>query len=187
VILGVKWLKKKKKKKVAINETNRLQNLQTALGDRIPGTIDLQSAIKHSKNQVKNIQNNQKNIIQSGRRSKQQEGKFSSEKFGHLNKALSIAQHSTASMGKFDKLNRYEPKPSLKKNKKNKNDDSNESIQKSYKINKTISKNMDSENAKQHEIMFQMFGKQQNDAFNVEKAAKHVKYEIKRTTKKKPK
>jgi len=64
-----------KKKRVAINETNRLQNLQSALGDRVPGTIDLQSAIKHSKNQVKNIRNKQNNVKQ-GRRSMQQESKF---------------------------------------------------------------------------------------------------------------
>lgn len=113
MILGLEWLTKKKKR-VAINETNRLQNLQSALGDRVPGTIDLQSAIKHSKNQVKNIRNKQNNVKQ-GRRSMQQESKFKNEKFGHLDKALTIAQHSTASMGKFDKLNYHEPKPSLKK------------------------------------------------------------------------
>jgi len=117
----------------------------------------------------------------------QQESKFKNEKFGHLDKALTIAQHSTASMGKFDKLNYHEPKPSLKKNPKiqSKNDNSTDSIKKSSKFSKALSKNMNSENAKQHEIMFQIFGKQQKDAFNIDKAAKQVKYEIKRTTKRK--
>jgi len=39
----------KKKKRVAINETNRLINLKEAIGDRLPGTLDLPSMVKYSK------------------------------------------------------------------------------------------------------------------------------------------
>eukprot|EP01084_Bolivina_argentea_P068022 123790_1 len=79
------------------------------MGDRLPGTLDLQSIVNHSKH---------KNKKKIGRRAIKEQQKFTKQKYGHLNVALKVAQHSTASMGKYDKLNKNEPKPSLKKNNK---------------------------------------------------------------------
>ena len=172
-----KW----KKKRIAINEENRLQNLQNAYGDKLD-IIDIQSKIKHSKlkrkgklNNNNNIYNNNKNnnknknIIK--KRELNKENKFNFKKYGHLSKSLEVAQHSTASMGKFDKLNKNEPKPNFKKNNK--------------KIERIFDKR--DENSKQKEILFNIFGKQTNDAFNIKKASKSAKIqmEIKRSRKKK--
>ena len=54
-------MKNEKKKRMAINEENRMTNLQAAFGNRLNGTVDLQSAIKHSKMKRKGKLNNNNN------------------------------------------------------------------------------------------------------------------------------
>merc|ERR1719461_2779676 len=93
--------KKKKKKRIAINKENQMRNLTEAYGDRLSGTLDLQSAMNYNKNKKRKVIGNR------AVRQKQKEEK-APQKYGHLNVALKVAQHSTASMGKFDKLNRNE-------------------------------------------------------------------------------
>ena len=112
------------------------------------------------------------------RREARAENKYNARKYGHLSKALEIAQHSTASMAKFDNLSKNEPKPRLKKN-------NIKNARKKQASN--LNSNKMEETAKQKEILFNIFGKQSNDAFNVKKASKSAKIEmeIKRSRKKK--
>lgn len=169
------WTKLKKERKVRREQNRRsqLMNLQSAYGDRISGTIDLQSALNFKKRNP-------------GKRFLKQQSKNSVRKYGHLNAALNIAQHSTASMGKFDVLNKNEPKPKLKANAKK----SVEYLQRNRNTKlfqmkfgkKAFGKK---EREKQHEIMFQIFGKKQENAFNVQKAAHSAKISIERLRHKK--
>jgi len=71
------------------NKRQQMKNLAAAEGERVPGTIDLNSAIDKARKTSK----------QSGKRKH------------HVDAALDIAQRSTASMGKFDKLKSVEPAP----------------------------------------------------------------------------
>ena len=166
------WLKmeKAKKKRISINKENRMRNLQEALGDRIGGTLDLQSALNHSKNKKKR---------KLGNRAIREMGKVKKQKFGHLNVALGVAQHSTGSMGKFDKLNRNEPKPKLMKNRKKSVDymQTNENT-KIHQYRHGKNSFHGKEIKKQKEILFNIFGKQQTDAFNMDKATKHEQFQI---------
>ena len=149
------WSKhlKDKKKRIDINKQNQINNLKTALGDRVRGTIDIESAIKRKK-------------------------WYKSNKFGHLNNALKIAQHTTASMGKFDKLNKHEPKPELKKVGKKRIDYLQ--TNKKYSIIKSKNQKMlfNKERDTQNEVMFNIFGKQQKNAFNINVATKQAKKRI---------
>merc|ERR1712130_732611 len=108
-----------------------------------------------------------------------QNEKEKKQKYGHLNVALSVAQHSTASMGKFDELNRNEQKPELKKNRKKSvgymQTNENSKVHQYRFGKKSFEKK---ERSKQKEILFNIFGKQQTDAFNTQKAAKHEQYQI---------
>jgi len=79
---------KKKKQRVAKNKKQQLRNLQNAQGPRLPGTIDLTSALPHKKSKS---------------------GKQEQSKKTHVDVALGVAQVSTASLGKFDKTRRKEP------------------------------------------------------------------------------
>ncbi len=166
------WLKleKEKKKRVAINKENKIRNLQEALGDRLGGTLDLQSAMNYNKN---------KNKKQIGNRAIKQMEKEKNEKYGHLNVALSVAQHSTGSMGKFDTLNKNESKPTLKKNRKKSvgymQTNENSKVHQ-FRFGKDSFSQK--ERTKQNEILFNIFGKEQKDAFNVEKAVKHEMFAI---------
>eukprot|EP00466_Bigelowiella_natans_P018734 jgi/Bigna1/146013/aug1.107_g20721 len=85
---------KEKKERVDHNKKRQLQNLQAASGHRVPGTIDLAAAAA-SRKKGKKRKKNQPH---------------------HVDVALEVSQKSTASMGKFDKLNRDEP--AVKKSKK---------------------------------------------------------------------
>jgi len=169
------WLKmeKAKKKRIAINKENQMRNLKEALGDRVSGTLDLQSA--------KNWNKKRRNKGNVGRREMRQSEKEKNKKYGHLNVALKVAQHSTASMGKFDEMNKNETKPTLKKNRKKSVDymQTNENTKvHQYRFGKdSFGKK---ERNKQKEILFNIFGKEQNDAFNLEKATKHQQYAIER-------
>ena len=168
------WLKmeKAKKKRVAINKENRMKNLEEALGDRVSGTLDLQSAMNFSKN---------RNKRKLGNREQRAMDKVKKRKFGHLNVALGVAQHSTGSMGKFDTLNRNEPKPKLMKNRKKSVDymQTNENT-KVHQFKHGKKSFGSKERNKQHEILYNIFGKQQKDAFNMEKATGHAQYQIER-------
>jgi len=62
------------------------------------------------------VKKNKKNKMVLGKREIKQQAKHQNSKYGHLNTALEVAQHSTGSMGKFDQLARFEPKPKLKRN-----------------------------------------------------------------------
>lgn len=90
-------LKKQKKERAALNKKQQERNLQAAAGERVPGTIDLSSAT-HLGNK------------------KGGEGK----RKNHVDVALALTQHSTASMGKFDKM-RYSEAPIREKKEKVKN------------------------------------------------------------------
>ena len=166
------WLKleKEKKKRVAINEENRLKNLQEALGDRVTGTLDLQSALNYSKNRYRK---------RVGIRASKEADKEKMTKYGHLNVALKVAQHSTGSIGKFDELNKNEPKPDFMKNRKKSVDymQSNENT-KVHQWRHGKDSFAEKEKTKQKEILYNIFGKQQLDAFKVKKAAKHEMYAI---------
>eukprot|EP01083_Nonionella_stella_P193284 714029_1 len=86
------WLKqeKAKKKRIQINKDNKIRNLQEALGDRLSGTLDLQSAVNYHKHKGKKV---------IGNRAIKEMNKEKKLKYGHLNVSLNIAQHSTGSMG----------------------------------------------------------------------------------------
>eukprot|EP01083_Nonionella_stella_P159256 519369_1 len=177
------WTKmeKAKKKRIAINKENQMRNLQEATGDRIGGTLDLESAMNWNKN---------KNKKQIGSRAiKEQENKKKSKSrygMGHLNVALSVAQHSTGSMGKFDELNRNEGKPTLKKNRKKTVDymQTNDNT-KVHQFRHGKQSFSNKERNKQKEILFNIFGAQQKDAFNMVKATKHEQFVIEKKRAKK--
>lgn len=76
---------REKRERVDKNKKKQVRNLERASGDRVPGTLDLAAA--------------------TGKRSKGKKRKVAR----HAEVAVEIAQKSTASMGKFDKLNKYEP------------------------------------------------------------------------------
>merc|ERR1712039_307616 len=160
------------KKRIAINKENQMRNLTEAYGDRLSGTLDLQSAMNYNKNKKRKVIGNR------AVRQKQKEEK-APQKYGHLNVALKVAQHSTASMGKFDKLNRNGGKPEFKKNRKKSvgymQTNENRKVHQ-YRFGKNSFEKK--ERTKQKEILFNIFGKQQTDAFNTQKAAKHEQYQI---------
>ncbi|ETO33702.1 hypothetical protein RFI_03400 [Reticulomyxa filosa] len=161
---------KEKKKRIANNEKNRLVNLKEAYGDRLPGTLDLQSAVKFTKALSKP---DARMLV--GKRAMKQSLKHTNLKYGHLNTVLDIAQHSTGSMGKFDALNRFEPKPKLKRNAKKDTaylGAHDQNHKKKFGKDKANRSMLQKETEKQKEIMYQIFGKQQHDAFDVGKATK---------------
>lgn len=89
-----------KKERVRKNKEKQRSNIVAARGDRIPGTIDIPSAIKAS------------GSISQGRKEsraieRKRKGAHKSE---HLDKTLHVAQNSTASMGLFDELHSDEPR-----------------------------------------------------------------------------
>jgi len=90
----------KKKDSVAWNKNKQIMNLKAAAGDRLPGSIDLGSAIEAT---------SKKQFLQ--KRNKQRKKK------GHVDQAIAIAQQSTVSMGKFDKKLKHEPKQKKRKQK----------------------------------------------------------------------
>lgn len=92
-------LRKEKKERVAKNKKQQDRNLQRATGQRLPGTIDLTSAVKAA----------------PGKRA--QKKKTDSH---HVDLALKVTQRSTASMGVHDRLRDTEP--AIKKFKAEKND-----------------------------------------------------------------
>lgn len=77
-----------------------------------------------------------------------------------------MAQQSTASMGRFDKMNKNEKKMGEKRNTKKKSTEA--------------TSNFTNERNKQHEIMFRMFGSEQKNAFNVDKATRKAQVSIER-------
>eukprot|EP00492_Amphilonche_elongata_P002106 TRINITY_DN2393_c0_g1_i2.p1 TRINITY_DN2393_c0_g1~~TRINITY_DN2393_c0_g1_i2.p1 ORF type:complete len:93 (-),score=30.64 TRINITY_DN2393_c0_g1_i2:200-478(-) len=71
---------------MAWNKNKQKLNMKAAAGNRLPGSIDLATAIEAtSKKQFVKKRNKQR------------------KKKGHVDQAISIAQNSTVSMGKFDK------------------------------------------------------------------------------------
>jgi len=102
------YMKQQRKARVANNKRKFEQNLQEASGNTAPGAIDLHTAVENS----------------SKRRKLTKLAKGHKKDQAHLNTALRIAQTSTASMGKFDKLSRGEGKISLKAHKKRKPEES---------------------------------------------------------------
>lgn len=89
-------MNQEKKDRMQKNKRKQARNLMEAAGERVPGTVDLSSAIKRAKN------NQGKKVNKPGRLDK---------KTAHVNSALQVAQVSTASMGKFDTLNKGESVP----------------------------------------------------------------------------
>jgi len=96
------WTKahEEKKDRAAWNKNKKDMNLKAAAGDRLPGTLDLASAIDAS---------SKKKFLKK----RNQERK----KKGHVDQAIAIMQHSTVSMGKFDKKMKHEPKQRARKEK----------------------------------------------------------------------
>eukprot|EP00456_Euglypha_rotunda_P074993 TRINITY_DN6905_c0_g1_i3.p1 TRINITY_DN6905_c0_g1~~TRINITY_DN6905_c0_g1_i3.p1 ORF type:complete len:376 (-),score=71.50 TRINITY_DN6905_c0_g1_i3:22-1149(-) len=93
-------LKKERKERVAANKAKQLKNLKRAEGPRLPGTIDLTTAIPVKPTKGKK---NKLNGVEKGKPKH------------HVDVALKVAQVSTASMGKFDKKVYNEPtRPKLK-------------------------------------------------------------------------
>jgi len=90
----------KKKDSVAWNKNKQKMNLQAAAGQRLPGSIDLSTAIEIG---------SKKNFL--NKRNKQRKKK------GHVDQAISIVQNSTVSMGKFDKKMKHEPNKKMRKGK----------------------------------------------------------------------
>jgi regulator of ribosome biosynthesis len=93
-------LKQEKKERVAKNQKSQVRNLLAASGQKLPGAIDLASAIKAAKPAPK-----------QHKMEKNKKGEDGMAKAQHAKAALHLAQQSTASMGKFDKLNKDEPQP----------------------------------------------------------------------------
>jgi regulator of ribosome biosynthesis len=88
-----KKLRDEKKERVEKNKKQQLNNLKKASGARVlPGSIDLSSAA--------GVSRGKRNQLNSDKGSK---------KNSHLDIALGVAQKSTNSMGKFDKLRHGEP------------------------------------------------------------------------------
>ena len=86
-------LEEERKQRRAKNDKQRRSNLQAASGNRVAGTIDL-GAVQPNK--------------ADGRR-RPASGSSSGSKQHHVDLALSVAQQSTASMGKFDARRYSEP------------------------------------------------------------------------------
>uniref|UniRef100_A0A7S0GLR6 Ribosome biogenesis regulatory protein n=1 Tax=Amorphochlora amoebiformis TaxID=1561963 RepID=A0A7S0GLR6_9EUKA len=97
---------KEKQERVANNRKKQINNLKAASGDRVAGTLDLASVVSASAKKGKKRKHRQRQ---------------------HVDVALALSQKSTASMGKFDKLHKYEPE--IKRAPKPKHD---ASFQKSY-------------------------------------------------------
>jgi len=95
---------REKKDQVAWNKNKQTKNLKAAVGDRLPGTIDLPSAIEASSK--KNFLRKRKNLNTPNKDKKK---KTKKKKKDHVDVALRLAQNSTVSMGKFDKKLKYEP------------------------------------------------------------------------------
>lgn len=89
-----------KKDRQAWNKNKQKLNLKAAAGDRLSGSIDLSTAIEA---------NSKSNFLKKRGRQR--------KKKGHVDQAISIAQQSTVSMGKFDKKLKYEPKQKKRKQK----------------------------------------------------------------------
>eukprot|EP00457_Paulinella_chromatophora_P010032 gb/GEZN01010118.1/.p1 GENE.gb/GEZN01010118.1/~~gb/GEZN01010118.1/.p1 ORF type:complete len:340 (+),score=77.65 gb/GEZN01010118.1/:81-1100(+) len=85
-----------KKERVAKNQKQQLRNLKAAEGARVPGTLDLSST-----------------MAARGKRSQLQSGKGQKKRQHHVDVALGIAQHATASVGVFDSERYKEPKKKL--------------------------------------------------------------------------
>eukprot|EP00475_Leptophrys_vorax_P011444 TRINITY_DN17989_c0_g1_i1.p1 TRINITY_DN17989_c0_g1~~TRINITY_DN17989_c0_g1_i1.p1 ORF type:complete len:396 (-),score=146.29 TRINITY_DN17989_c0_g1_i1:89-1276(-) len=95
-------LKQEKKERVSKNKQQQVKNLIAATGHKLPGSIDLSSALKASKPAAKQAK------IEKKQSETKSDGMAKAE---HAKVALRLAQQSTASMGKFDKLNKGEPEP----------------------------------------------------------------------------
>jgi regulator of ribosome biosynthesis len=95
------WTKMKmeKKERVAKNERQRTQNLIAASGQKLPGNIDLAAAVKSSKPLAKQEKLEKKQVSEM------------KSKLENTKVTLHLAQQSTASMGKFDRLQNDEPAP----------------------------------------------------------------------------
>ncbi len=95
------WTKMKmeKKERVAKNQRQRTQNLIAASGQKMPGNIDLAAAVKASKPLAKQEKLEKKKVSEV------------KSKLENTKVALHLAQQSTASMGKFDRLQNDEPAP----------------------------------------------------------------------------
>mmetsp|Transcript_34914 Transcript_34914/g.84438 ORF Transcript_34914/g.84438 Transcript_34914/m.84438 type:complete len:301 (+) Transcript_34914:341-1243(+) len=130
--------RKEKKERVEKNTKKHKRNLQAAAGDRLPGTIDLGSAIP--------TKQNKKNKKKSAH---------------HVQVALNLAQKSTASMGKFDELNKYEPKIKKKK---------------SAKRDAEFQRDSQAEKASLMKVMQKVVGNE--DGYNVNKAVNIAQQEI---------
>jgi len=100
-------IKKRKKERVSANKAKQLKNIKKAQGPRLPGTIDLSTALPVKPTKGKKNQMNGEKKGKSNR---------------HVDIALKLAQVSTASMGKFDKRVSNEPnRPQLKAKQTNQN------------------------------------------------------------------
>lgn len=95
-------MKLEKKERVAKNKRQHVQNLIAASGQKLPGTIDLASIVKSSKPDYA-----QKSASKRGPK----HTTAGMARADHAKVALHLAQQSTASMGKFDKLHSDEPQP----------------------------------------------------------------------------
>jgi len=127
-------MEKQKSERVDKNKKQQSKNLLSAAGNRVPGTIDLTSAIAASstasQSKKKNKQGKQQtNNIQPNAPSLQ-----TRKQKHHVDVALKFSQNSTASMGRFDELRHREPTPKLPKTQK---EDS--SMQKSIRQEKQTS------------------------------------------------
>eukprot|EP00808_Paulinella_micropora_P024818 g80492.t1 len=87
-------MKQDKKARVAKNQKQQLKNLKAAEGARLPGTLDLSST-----------------MVSKVKRAQQKSGKGAKQH--HVDVALGIAQHATASMGTFDSKRYKEPERKL--------------------------------------------------------------------------
>lgn len=92
---------REKKEKISWNKNKQTHNLRAAVGDRLPGAIDLPSAIEASSKT--NFLRKKRNL------SKPNKDKKKKKKKDHVDVALRLVQNSTVSMGKFDKKLKYEP------------------------------------------------------------------------------
>lgn len=100
-------MENEKKERVANNKKKQTKNnLRAAKGNRLPGAIDLMSAVSsHTKAAA-----SKKNKKEPGSRMVLNRSKVPVNKDNsHVDVALAITQHSTASMGRFDKERHNEP------------------------------------------------------------------------------
>jgi len=100
-----------KRERVAKNKKQQQRNVlasaEKGSANRVPGAIDLKSAVDLSATQ----------LGLKGKKGKAAAAAASSKKANkhHVDLALSVAQKSTASMGRFDKLRANEPVPAVPK------------------------------------------------------------------------